>query len=46
MRQRAGVNIEVWAEMFSHSIQVAMKYGSSKAREKEKAAESLESFAM
>jgi hypothetical protein len=42
MLRKAGVSIEVRAELSGHSIQTAMKYGSPKAREKEKAVEALE----
>jgi len=37
--------VEVRAEMFGHFIETAMKYGSPKAREKERAAEALDEFA-
>jgi site-specific recombinase XerD len=42
MLRKAGVSIEVRAELSGHSIQTAMRYGSPKAREKEKAVEALE----
>jgi integrase len=38
MLRKAGVSVEVRAEMSGHSIETAMKYGSPKAREKERAA--------
>jgi len=42
MLRQAGVSTEVRAEMSGHSIETAMKYGRPKAREKERAAESLD----
>ncbi len=38
----AGVRTEVRAEMSSHSIETAMRYGRPKTREKELAAEALD----
>jgi site-specific recombinase XerD len=45
MLRQAGVSVEVRAEMSGHSIETAMKYGSPKAREKERAADALDEFA-
>jgi hypothetical protein len=42
MLRQLGVSIEVRAELSGHSIQTAMKYGSPKAKEKEKAVALLE----
>lgn len=42
MLRQAGVSLEVRAEMSGHSIETAMKYGSPKAMEKERAAEALD----
>ena len=46
MLRQAGVSTEVRAEMSGHSIETAMKYGRPKAREKERAAEALDAFAL
>jgi hypothetical protein len=37
--------MEVRTEMSGHSIEMAMKYGRPKARDKERAAEALDEFA-
>jgi len=44
MLRQAGVSTEVRAELSSHSIERAMKHGRPKAREKERAAESLDNM--
>jgi hypothetical protein len=45
MLRQAGVRLEVRAEMSGYSTETAMKYGSPKAGEKERAAEALDEFA-
>lgn len=42
MMFQAAVCLEVRAEMYGHSIEMAMKYGRPKAREKGRAAEALD----
>lgn len=42
MLRQAGASLEVWAEMYGHSIQTAMKYGRQKVREMERAVETLD----
>ena len=46
MLRQAGVGVEVRAELSSHSIETAMKYGRPKTREKERAAEALDGMAI
>jgi len=45
MLRQAGVSINERAELSGHSIETAMKYGWPKAREKERAVESLDEMA-
>jgi integrase len=42
MLRQAGVSTEVRAEKSGHSSETAMKYGRTRAREKERAAEALD----